>query len=415
MVRSLRARCTATALALLVACGGGRGAGETATSASPGRRAQADTLGCSAESVSQVLLTTLNAMRRRNPVPALSAAAQVPSRMTAPATAVVGVVSLPTGRSVNSKDRFLAGSVGTTFFAALALRRAGRGELSLDAPLTDLLPTAHIPAFAWITPRMLLAHTSGIGEYDGEFMTTLAREPLRTRTARDWLGVIERHPPTQSEAGKFRYSDLNHVVLAKVLDAGPPDGAYDAIDTAYLRPLGLTHTARAVSPRIEGLVAGHEDRASLFGAEAIMRDGALIYNPQFEWGGGGFVSTPRDLARWMVALRDGSAFPDTLWSAVVAKPAGIADTAHHWRGVGLHVDAGVLGMTYGHSGYMPGYVSWMRWYDELGVSVAMQVNATDRTRLIDDGFDWMDSMAVAVHAVCAAPTRSGGGATRTAR
>ena len=64
-----------------------------------------------------------------------------------------------------------------------------------------------------------------------------------------------------------------------------------------------------------------------------MRDGALIRNPQFECGGGGFVSTPRDSARWMAALRQGTAFPDTLWPAAVAKPAGVADTAHHRRGI----------------------------------------------------------------------------------
>lgn len=88
-----------------------------------------------------------------------------------------------------------------------------------------------------------------------------------------------------------------------------------------------------------------------------------------------------------------------------AKPAGVADTAHHWRGMGVHVDSGALCMTFGHSGYMPGYVSWMCWYDRLGVSVALQASATDRARLVDDGFDWMDSMAVAISAQCAAPAK----------
>lgn len=153
------------------------------------------------DSMSQLLLRTLTAMHHRNPVPALSAAVQVPSRMALPATAAVGVVSVPDGTPVNANDRFLAGSIGKTFFAALALRRASRGELQLDTPLTSFLPTSNVPAFAWTTPRMLLTHTSGIGEYDVEFMTSLVREPLRERTARDRLGVIRRYPPIKSDAG----------------------------------------------------------------------------------------------------------------------------------------------------------------------------------------------------------------------
>lgn len=182
---------------------------------------------------------------------------------------------------------------------------------------------------------MLLTHTSGIGEYDVEFMTSLVCEPLRERTARDRLGVIRRYPPIKSDAGKFRYSDLNYVVLAMVLDGRVTDGAYCAIDSAFLQPLGLAHTWPSVTPRIDGLVEGYEDANSLFGTATTMRDGALIRNPQFECGGGGFVSTPRDLARWMAALRQGTAFPDTLWPAAVAKPAGVADTAHHRRGMGM--------------------------------------------------------------------------------
>lgn len=399
-VTQIRACCLSMAAVVLVGCESRNS--DAQNDAAAARADQASAPACTTDSVSRLLLTTLTSMHSRNPVPALSAAIQVPSRMAAPATAVTGVVSLPNGRPLNDNDRFLAGSVGKTFFAALALRRASRGQLQLDDPLSKLLPTANVPAFAWITPRMLLTHTSGIGEYDGAFMGALVSEPLRPRTTSDWLGVIQRHPPAQSEAGTFRYSDLNYVVLAMVLDAGEPDGAYLAIDSAYLQPLGLTHTAPSVTVRIDGLVSGYEDVNSLFSTDAMVRNGALIYNPQFEWGGGGYVSTPRDLVKWMVALRQGAAFPDTLWSSVIAKPAGVADTARHWRGMGVHVDSGALGMTFGHSGYMPGYVSWMRWYERLGVSVALQTSATDPARLVDDGFDWMDSMAVAVSAQCAA-------------
>lgn len=138
----------------------------------------------------------------------------------------------------------------------------------------------------------------------------------------------------------------------------------------------------------------------MFGRDAMMQGDSLVYNPQFEWGGGGFASTPSDLARWMADMRLGRAFPLEDWPRVVARPPGVADTTRHWRGMGLHVDIGSLGATYGHSGYMPGYVSWMRWYERAGVAVAIQVNASDTLRLRDDGFDWADSVVVGLARAC---------------
>lgn len=247
---------------------------------------------------------------------------------------------------------------------------------------------------------MLLAHTSGIGEYDRTFMTSLITNPLRVRTTDDWLDVVRRTPPKRGDSGKFRYSDLNYVILAMVLDATYPEGAYAAIGRELLAPLGLTATEPSVSPGVTGLVAGYDGDGSMFGRNAMQADGALMYNPQFEWGGGGFVSTPSDLAHWLASFRLGAVFPDSLWPMIVARPTSAPDTASEWRGMGVHVGRGKLGAHVGHSGYMPGYVSWVRWYDSLQISIAMQTNASDTLRLRDDGFDWLDTIAARIGTRC---------------
>ena len=360
---------------------------------------------CSSDSVAADVSRALSAMRLRNPVPGLSAAVFVTRDVPVRASATVGVSNLESNTPLNAQDRFLAGSVGKTFFAALALREYSAGRLDLDAPIASLIRANGLPSLKWITPRMLLTHTSGIGEYDSEFMTSLVREPLRDRVQNDWLDVLRRSPPERSAAGAFRYSDLNFVLLAMVLDSleklsGNAANAYAGIGKSFLEPLQLTATSPSITPRVRGLVPGYEAAKSMFGRAAMMEDGELIYNPQFEWGGGGFVSTPTDLARWMVAFREGEAFPDSLWPMVTARPAGVSDTLKHWRGMGIDIRDGALGRSYGHSGYMPGYVSWMRWYDEFGLSVAMQTNSTNRAQLTDDGFDWLDSIAVAVSNRC---------------
>lgn len=339
-------------------------------------------------------------MHARNPVPGISVAIVAPGYFTGAVTAVHGLRSLTGPDTLVPSDRFLAGSVGKMFFAALALRDYSNGRLPLDAPIAQFIPSSEIDAFAWITPRMLLKHTSGIGEYDGPFMESLIHEPKRERVAKDWLDAIRRQSPVASDSGVFRYSDLNYVVLAMVLDAVESAGAYAAIQREILTPLQLQATAPSVSTVIDRLVMGYDGERSMFGQDAMMVNGALIYNPQFEWGGGGFVSTPSDLANFMSAFRNGRIFADSLWAMVIARPNGVDPNSNGWRGMGVHVDSTSLGFAYGHSGYMPGYVSWVRWYETLGVSVAMQVNASDQARMIDDGFEWVDSVAALTASQC---------------
>jgi len=62
-------------------------------------------------------------------------------------------------------------------------------------------------------------------------------------------------------------------------------------------------------------------------------------NPQFEWGGGGFASTPEDLARW-----------GQLW---------------------------YTGPVYGHGGFFPGYLTEMRLHAATGIAVAVMTNTSD--------------------------------------
>ena len=176
----MRVRDVVISLAVLVCVSACSGASRDSANGSSKRQ---PSLRCDAESLSIDLHTVLEAMLLRNPVPGISAAVQIPSLMDVPVTSTVGVSSLSGGHALSPADRLLAGSVGKTFFAAAALRRVGAGDLQLDQPVSRYLSGTGVTAFDWITPRMLLTHTSGIGEYDGPFMESLIREPMRERTA----------------------------------------------------------------------------------------------------------------------------------------------------------------------------------------------------------------------------------------
>ncbi len=108
----------------------------------------------------------------------------------------------------------------------------------------------------------------------------------------------------------------------------------------------------------------------------MLVNGALALNPQFEWGGGGFVSTAGDLATWLAAICERAAVPERLWPDMTRGVAAPENGAGSQYGLGLHIDSTSVGIAYGHGSYFPGYSTFVRCFPPLGVSVALMVNSS---------------------------------------
>ena len=105
-------------------------------------------------------------------------------------------------------------------------------------------------------------------------------------------------------------------------------------------------------------------------------DGRFAMDPQFEWTGGGIASTTRDLARWGKLLYEGRAFPDSLLPTMLdAVPAKLGPGTRYGLGVIVR-DSTPLGRVWGHSGYMPGYLTEMMYFPDLKAAVALQFNTS---------------------------------------
>lgn len=361
----------------------------------PAPIASADT--CRQANIKFIAESALRDAVNDEPRPGLTAAVFVPSQWSS-------VISVSRGQSdyerqipMRPDDVMLAGSVGKTFFAAAALSLADDGRLDLDAAISDYLPQAELPNASEVTVRMLMSHTSGFGEYDAEFMEDLIRDPERQRVLADWIGSIQRNTP--SAPGTYRYSDINYVLLAAVIEAAAGASAYDYIGETFLRPYGLTRTRASETLTVTDLVPGYAGVENFFAADKMLIDGRLYYNPQFEWGGGGFASTSGDLSRWIVLFAAGDAVSRWRW-AEASQPTHVDLESGDGYGLGIHIDSSPLGTAYGHSGYVPGYLSWVRWYEGAGIAVAMQANASDDGRVTFDGYDVIDRIALEVAALC---------------
>lgn len=321
----------------------------------------------------------------------------------------VGVADTLRHVPLTPASRMLQGSVGKTYFGAVALQLVAEGRLGLDDPLASYLGSEpwfeRVPNGPRVTIRHLMSHTSGIVRYElnPDFLADLRAEPMRTFTPVQRLSYLfDAEPPFPAGQG-WEYSDTNFILLAMVVEAVTGERAYDEITRRLLVPLGLHDTVASDAPDVYGLVNGYAGPMNPFGDfDATLVDGRLAFNPQFEWGGGGFAGTTSDLAAWTKHVHEGRAFDPALLEEVHrGTPAPLGPEASY--GLGVIMMELPTGTAWGHSGFMPGYRTEAYYFPDHGFAVAVQINTTDGEALGRSPLRILDDIAARIVAAMEAP------------
>lgn len=289
------------------------------------------------------------------------------------------------GAAMRPTDRMLAGSVGKTFVAAVAMQLVQEGKLGLDRPISTWLGAEpwfdRLPNARAITVRMLMNHTSGLVryEFDDRFLHDLNASPLRRWSPADRVAYILGTQPPFAAGQGWDYSDTNYIVLADIIQRITGRTLEREIRTRVLDRWRLNDVIPSDTIVLPGVVQGYAGADNPFGNQPTMiRDGRFIINPQFEWAGGGYATSAPDLARWAALLWGGQAYASTLIPQVVDAVAAPALGNGVRYGLGVIVREGALGPSWGHSGYFPGYLTDVRYYPRQRFSVAVQVNSSAR-------------------------------------
>ena len=295
----------------------------------------------------------------------------------------VGFSDRETKTPMRPTDRMLAGSVGKTFAAATALQLIKEGKIGLDDKIEKYLRRepwfARLPNAKDITVRQLMNHTSGLVRYEfkDQFTKDLTANPEKAWTPAELVSyLLDEKPPF--EAGKgWDYSDTNYIVLGMIIEKVTGRKFYDEANRRLLKPLKLTDTIPQDGPRLKGVVQGYAGPNNPFGGtDAMLVNGKFAINPQFEWTGGGYVSTPHDLARWAKMIYEGKAFSADLLPQVVDGVAAPMLGRESKYGLGAIIRKMSVGTSYGHSGFFPGYMTDMMYFPEDRIAVAVQVNTS---------------------------------------
>ena len=280
-------------------------------------------------------------------------------------------------------DRMLAGSVGKTFAAATALQLIAERKIALDDKIEKYLGRepwfARLPNAKDITVRQLMNHTSGLVRYEfkEQFTKDLTANPEKVWKPAELVAyLLDEKPPF--EAGKgWDYSDTNYIILGMIIEEVTGRKFYDEANRRLVRPLKLTDTIPQDGPALKSVVQGYAGPNNPFGGtDAMIAKGKFVINPQFEWTGGGYASTARDLARWAKMIYEGKAFSPELLPQVlegIAAPMLGRETKY---GLGVIIRKTTAGISYGHSGFFPGYMTDMMYFPEHKVAIAVQVNTS---------------------------------------
>jgi D-alanyl-D-alanine carboxypeptidase len=331
----------------------------------------------------------LDALHQELGIPGATAAYALPDGSLGVAAA--GLADTEAGTPMTVDSRMLAASIGKTIVGALALALAQEGKLNLDDPVSRWLGDrpwfARLPNHSTMTVRHLLTHSAGLEDhvYQDEFHQAFRdawRKPGNAFPPEALVQFI-LDKPAKFEAGKgFAYTDTGYILIGLVLEKAAQRSFYEEAARRFLVPLRLNATTPSDRPELPGLASGYTPADNPLGlpAKTTRAPGVLLWNPAIEWTGGGFVSTPRDLAAWAKALYEGAAMQGPYTKDLLASvPVTgfflrlIVGRIHYGAGVGIY-EKTPLGPMYGHGGGIPGYSSSMRYYPDHRFAVAFQVN-----------------------------------------
>ncbi|MFE1550190.1 serine hydrolase domain-containing protein [Streptomyces sp. NPDC058718] len=180
-----------------------------------------------------------------------------------------------TAGPVAADARFPVGSVTKVFTDAVILQLVAERRISIDEPVRPHLPELIPAAYADVTVRQLLDHTSDFPRP--------ARVPLDPRgvvTASFEADATARPGHVPAPGTVQQYNGLNSFVAGLLVERVTGRTFAHELDRRILRPLALRHTALSEEPVIA-----------------------------WSWAEGGLTSTAADLDRFLRALLGGQLLP----------------------------------------------------------------------------------------------------------
>ena len=264
-----------------------------------------------------------------------------------------------TKKPLTATSRFKIASIGKLYTAAIIMQLVEERKLKLTDTLDKFFP--QIPNAPKITIVQMLSHRSGIPNVRRE---QNAQRNIHTlpMTKEEHLALIAKATPDFEPDTKQSYSNSGYFLLNLILEKITGKSYAEALQARITSKIGLkdtyTTTENIDVNKNESLTYIH------FGGDWQQ---APETHPSIAYGAGQIVSTPNDLAKFILALFDGK---------IVSKESlNQMTTIRDGEGLGV-VPFSYAGKTfYGGTGGGDNYGSWLVYQPEEKLAVAYTTNA----------------------------------------
>lgn len=274
---------------------------------------------------------------------------------------------------ISPEMRFGIASITKTVVAAAIMKLEEQGLLSLDDPISAHLSLNQPNIDESVTIYQLLNHQSGLKGYFQhpdiwprvEGNLTAAIDPLELV---DYIGT-----PVFAVGSRYEYSNSNYLILGLIIEALTAKTVGEVMREQFWTPLGLQAMYFGANEEIEGPIAAPwRDNNGDGNLENIADQFGPAYHSIFYTAADVFA-TASDLSNWAYLLFTAQAVSETSRDKMTTFLVLDDPIAN---GYGLGIRRVRLGgrNTWGHTGGMRGYGSFMFYEPASGISLVLLNN-----------------------------------------
>ncbi len=231
---------------------------------------------------------------------------------------------------------FKIASISKLYDAVAVTKLVSDGRLSLDKTIADYLPeiVGEIENSDKITLRLMIQHRSGIPNFTDAPNFWAAP----TESYEESLALIQGKPANFKPDEDYEYCNTNYLLINKIMDDVLGYGNFQFIQEEILMPLNLNNTFGSLSDvNIDDVMSGYH-----VGHPFDLKEDEH-----------GMLATAKDLGKFLRALNDGSLFEQG--------EKEIYTSIYEFE----------------HSGWVPGYQSFAKYYKDIDALVVQFYSTTD--------------------------------------
>lgn len=213
-----------------------------------------------------------------------------------------GVVDVETLEPATTDNLFEIGSQTKMMTAVVVLQMVAEGKIDLEDPISDFFELPEIANSNVATVEQLLAHRSGIPDFDtvlGEtgnpvFVERLLADPTQALGPDQLLEIVKGIPATSPAGQIYEYSNTNYLLLEQLIETVTGNSLAREFQTRIFNPSSMQNIQLSPTNKLDGRLSGYTE----FGGEQTDTADLLLDLS----GAGGVVSTTSDMIRFMDAL-----------------------------------------------------------------------------------------------------------------